>query len=292
MAVLATLFLLLILGYLILYIGGRKYLDNFEDKPNHSKRSKHGGKQFRSKSREFTSPEKPYAINPLEDIDDYEVSAVHHNRGSKQASQKQISDAMTRYPLDWAVQGQQSPLFQQEQAKYVKNQAYKSVPLGTDMAHPDSPNMLLPDSAAQEEEEKKILQTYVPKKSKDLLEYSIHDVKKLVNTVYKGRGLEPVIEKSKQGPNIWEITEVREKNPKIVWEDSDTMQEESNIRGKMLLRGEDVIDVPREAKDLAAGLDPFFQSRGPTRKGKHDYTKWTPGMERMFAPTYPVKNWF
>jgi hypothetical protein len=152
--------------------------------------------------------------------------------------------------------------------------------------------MLLPDSAAQEEEEKKILQTYAPKKSKDLLEYSVRDVKKLVNKVYGGRGLEPIIEKSKQGPNVWEITEVREKNPTIVWEDSDAMQEESNRRGKMSLRGEDVIDVPREVKDLSAGLDPYFQARGSTRKGKHDYTKWTPGMERMFAPTYPVKNWF
>jgi hypothetical protein len=182
-------------------------------------------------------------------------------------------------------------MFQQEQAKYAKKGA-KSVPLGVDMAHPESPNMMLPDSADREEEEKKILQTYIPKKSKDLLEYSVDDVKQLVEDVYLKRGLVPNIEKSKQGANIWEITEVNEKNPKIVWEDSDESVEDTKVRGKMLLRGEDVIEVPREARDLAAGLDPFFQSRGTVRKGKNDYTQWTPGLERMFAPTHPVKHWF
>ena len=41
-----------------------------------------------------------------------------------------------------------------------------------------------------------------------------------------------------------------------------------------------------------AGLDPFFQSRNRVRDGKYDYTEWTPGLERMFAPTYPLKSWF
>jgi hypothetical protein len=290
MAVLATLFLLMILGYVVLYLSGRKYLDNFEDKMPTGGTPHHKAKNILM-SHDFTSPEKPYATNLLEDIDDYEVSAIHQNRGSKEASQKQLNDAMTRYPLDWAVQGSQSPMFQQEQAKYAKKGA-KSVPLGVDMAHPESPNMMLPDSADREEEEKKILQTYIPKKSKDLLEYSVDDVKQLVEDVYLKRGLVPNIEKSKQGANIWEITEVNEKNPKIVWEDSDESVEDTKVRGKMLLRGEDVIEVPREARDLAAGLDPFFQSRGTVRKGKNDYTQWTPGLERMFAPTHPVKHWF
>ena len=59
----------------------------------------------------------------------------------------------------------------------------------------------------------------------------------------------------------------------------------------MQKRGEDVIEVPYTASDLAAGLDPFFQPRNSVRDGKYDYTQWTPGLERMFAPTYPVKEW-
>jgi hypothetical protein len=53
-----------------------------------------------------------------------------------------------------------------------------------------------------------------------------------------------------------------------------------------------VIEVPYTVTDVSAGLDPFFQSRNRVRDGKYDYTEWTPGLERMFAPTYPLKSWF
>ena len=149
--------------------------------------------------------------------------------------------------------------------------------------------MVPPNTEAIDEEEKKILQTYQPESSKGLLEYSVDDVKALLEKVYSRKGLIPVIEKSKQGNNVWEITEVKEKNPKIVWADE---QEKEIQREAMTQRGEEVIEVPYTATDLAAGLDPFFQARNSVRDGKYDYTQWTPGLQRMFAPTYPIKNWY
>ena len=98
-----------------------------------------------------------------------------------------------------------------------------------------------------------------------------------------------MVKKSKQGENVWEIVEVKEKNPKIVWEDE--VQAETQ-RAIMEQRGEEVIEVPYTTSDISAGLDPFFQPRNSVRDGKFDYTKWTPGLERMFAPTYPQKSWF
>ena len=71
-----------------------------------------------------------------------------------------------------------------------------------------------------------------------------------------------------------------------MWED-DVKTE----RDVMTQRGEEVIEVPYTATDMAAGLDPFFQSRRGVRDGKYDYTEFTPGLERMFAPTYPIKSW-
>jgi hypothetical protein len=117
----------------------------------------------------------------------------------------------------------------------------------------------------------------------------VDDVKQLVDRIYTKRGLIPVINKSKQGENIWEITEVKEKDPKIVWEDE---VERDVQRAAMEQRGEEVIEVPYTVTDVSAGLDPFFQSRNRVRDGKYDYTEWTPGLERMFAPTYPLKSWF
>jgi hypothetical protein len=114
------------------------------------------------------------------------------------------------------------------------------------------------------------------------------DALQLVEKVYDKKGLIPIIEKSKQGDNIWEITEVREKNPKIEWEDE---VEEKN-RSIMNSRGEEVINVPYTVSDMSSGLDPYFTPRDRVRLGKNDYTEWTPGLERMFAPTRAVKSWY
>jgi hypothetical protein len=276
MSILHTIGLLLIFSYFVLYLGGRKYWEHFENKTkaNVSPNVTHNFK--------ISPPEKPYAMNQIEDIDDYEVSAVFHNRGSREASQKQINDAMTRYPIDWSVQGPQSQVFQEN--------AIQSSPTYSAMNLNDAVSASPMELNSNEEEEKKILQTYRPKKCKELLEYSVEDVKHMIERIYTKRGLVPTIEKSKQGANIWEITEVQEKNPKIIWDDD--VENDKKIERAMEQRGENVIDVPQEASDIAAGLDPFFQTGARLKKGRNDYTHWTPGLERMFAPTYPVKHWY
>ena len=144
------------------------------------------------------------------------------------------------------------------------------------------------DSSKQDEEEKKILQMYEPKSSKGLLQYSVDDVKSLLHKVYDKKGLIPVIAKSKQGENIWEITELKEKNPKIVWEDGTSGDPMVDV---MRSRGEETISIPMPASDLAAGLDPFLKARDPMRKGKNDYSLSNSGLKRMYETTYPVQEW-
>ena len=234
-------------------------------------------------------PDTPFATSPIMKVDDYEVSHIFQNRGSREASKKQLSDAMTRYPLDWSVQSPDSQVFQEGQASWEKKRVenYENPPNTAAYQNIDGSNMTPVDTETQEEEEKKILQMYQPKSSKELLHYSVDDVQQLMDRVYKKRGLIPVIHKSKQGENMWEITEVKEKDPTIVWEDD--VQTEREVQTQ---RGEQSIEVPITASDLSSGLDPFFSERSSTRHGKNDYTQWTPGLERMFAPTHPVKAWF
>jgi hypothetical protein len=313
--ILITLAVSILLGYIILYADGRKYLETFDgqhSRPPHNQAQEkpkelslhqkaympqEGQERHYEEEPNYETPapfrqrgskppEKPYATDRIESVDEYDLAAVYQNQGSKLASKKQISDAMTRYPMDWATQGPNSQYFQENQAQYEKDTAGQTQP---SPFHEEThgPNMTLPDSEQQEEEEKKILQTYKPSSSKGLLEYSIHDVKHLLDKVYRKKGLIPVIRKSKQGPNVWEVIEVKEKHPKIVWED-----EVDTTRDAMRKRGEEVIEVPMAASDLAAGLDPFFTARNPTRTQKQEYTEFTPGLERMFAPTHPVKSWF
>lgn len=286
---LMIIFLLLIFAYFVLYFGGRKYLERFEAAP--SKRFNPDGSPKEEQNMMVYPPEKPYLMNPIDDLDDYEMSVVFQNQGSKEASKKQISDAMTRYPMDWSNQPPDSQYFQDNQVKFEQQVAEdaKKLPATSYYKEIDGSDMTPPDTLAMDEEEKKILQTYVPEKSKGLLQYSVDDVNELVDKIYGKKGLIPVIEKSKQAQNTWEIVEVKEKDPHIVWEDD---LERETERQRMEKRGEEVIEVPYTATDVAAGLDPFFQARNSTRDGKFDYYKWTPGLERMFAPTYPIKAWF
>lgn len=247
-----------------LYLGGRSYLETFQDS------------RFDRKGRpnpNASLPEMPYPA-----ADEYEVSAVFQNQGSREASQQQISDAMTRYPLDWSTHGPASQHFQEKQVQYTKDVNYAAQPSPYSKQETEA---TVPESL--EEEERKILQTYQPKSSKDLLSYSVDDVKQLLDKVYDKKGLIPVLHKSKQGENVWEVTEVKEKNPTIVWEDD---QEEV-----MRSRGEERIEVPYPASDLAAGLNPFMNARERVSKGKHDNPQWTPGVDRMFTPSYPIPAW-
>ena len=288
---LMILFLLLILGYFVLYFGGRKYLENFVQNDYTQPRFNADGSPNEQQNIMVYPPEKPYLMNPIDDLDAYELSLVFQNQGSKEASRKQISDAMTRYPMDWPVQGPNSQYFQDNQDQFEKQVAsnINNPPSEKMYQQINGSDMTPPDTAAMEAEEKKILQTYKPECSKGLLQYSLDDVQGLVDKIYSKKGLIPVIEKSKQAENTWEITEVKEKNPHIVWEDDLEKQTE---RQRMDARREEIIEIPYTASDIAAGIDPFFQARNPTRDGKYDYYQWTPGLERMFAPTYPIKNWF
>ena len=280
--------LLLILGYVILYLGGRKYLENFKGKDDGNKIKLKIDGELNINIADIPEPEKPYLLNIDKGTDNYEIANVFQNQGSKTASRKQISEAMARYPMDWAAQGPGSQYFQDNQIQFEKYITEKfNNPPSTAMYKEIDGDMIPPDRSAMEDEERKILQTYKPECSKGLLQYSVDDVKTLVDRVFTKKGLIPVIEKSKQGENIWEITEVKEKDPHIVWEDE---LEQETQRQRMNKRGEEVIEVPYTASDLAAGLDPFLQARNSVRDERYDYYDGSENLERLYQPTYMTKS--
>ena len=94
-----------------------------------------------------------------------------------------------------------------------------------------------------------------------------------------------------QPNNVYQVNYTRKKDEEIIYEDdapalgamgqtySNPNSFEANVR------------VPSAATDTAAGLDPFYEPRTSMRTSKNDYTKWTPGLERMFAPTYEKTKW-
>ena len=79
----------------------------------------------------------------------------------------------------------------------------------------------------------------------------------------------------------------RRKDEKIVYEDEEAAAQQA----PQMAAGEGVITVPVTAMDTAAGLDPFYSTSGSTHMNRWDYQKFTPGLERMFAPSKPLQNW-
>jgi hypothetical protein len=244
-------------------------------------------------------PDRPYATDNIDSLDTYEQSAVFQNEGSREAGRREISDAMSRYPLSWTARPPSDQAFQDYREAFVdaSQKAMTDAPVqASNMTEKyravSGDNMIPPDTDAQDMEEKQILAMYNPETPQQLKEYSINRpldrIKVVVKRIYDKRGLIADVEMSNQGQNVFEIVETRPIDEKIVWEDE---VDNSSIK-RAQLRNEGQIEVPVTVSDVAAGLDPFYEPRTRMRMDRSDYTQWTPGLERQFAPTYAKESWY
>jgi hypothetical protein len=143
-------------------------------------------------------------------------------------------------------------------------------------------------------DEKDILATYVPKKPNELTTYDAADAKEIVDRIYGAKGL--VADFKKTGDNTYTILGTRKKDAPVVYE-ADGTEEASGSHAvtssqPVASAGEALI-VPATVENYKTP-DPFFtvNPNNRTRDGKWDYSSWTPGLERMFAPTEPQVNWY
>jgi hypothetical protein len=232
---------------------------------------------------------KPYALDPIRSVDDYEYSMVFRNEGDRAMTKATRDALMSKYPLDWSVQPPSSAMFQSGLAGF--KEAFANAPppqQGNPYRNIDGSQMVPPDTQADEMKEREILQTYTPKDPQSLTTYNAADAKELIEKIYDAKGL--VAEYKETAPNQFTIVSTRKKNEKIVYEDDPSVAPAS--ASPIAAAGEGTIVVPAVAAEVQSGLDPFFTPSTKTRDGKWDYTSWTPGLERMFAPTEPQTNWY
>ena len=231
----------------------------------------------------------PYTTSPINSLDQYELEAVFDNEGDRELSKQQINQMTRRYPLDWTNYPPNASKFQSEQAKYIEG--FSSDASAKNLEEPykamGDGNLVPPDTLEIEKQEKQILQTYRPKNANDLTTYDIDDAQTLVEKIYKPKGLIPKV--MRREGNVFEVVGARQINAKIEYED-DLPTAPASSRPSHAA-GEATIHVPPVATETAAGLDPFYEPTTATRSDRSDYTKWTPGLERMFAPTYPTTDW-
>ncbi len=136
-----------------------------------------------------------------------------------------------------------------------------------------------------EAEERKILQTFQPTRSgSEIGGYNPDDVAELLDKYYSKQGKQASYYRRDDG--VYEVFEVNDLEEEVVYED----EAPQPARGDGDMTNQ--IDVPGGVTRYAATLDPFYEPRQTTRPDRTDYTAWTPGLERMFAPTEPKEAWY
>lgn len=231
--------------------------------------------------------EAPYLQNAIQNVDDYEYNLVFQGEGDREVNKALLNKLQSQYPLDWSGLPPSAARFQQGVQEL--RESFKNAPAEPAGVHPykeiSGVTMTPPDTSIQEMEERKILQTYQPKNIGDLSTYNLEDAMALINRIYDAKGLIPEVRK--RDGNIYDVIGTRPKDAKIVYEDEAPAQKTPYAQA-----GEGTITVPPTAVDVAAGLDPFFTPTDSARVSRWDYQKFTPGLERMFAPTYPTTEWY
>lgn len=239
--------------------------------------------------------ERPYALDPIRSVDDYEYNMVFQNEGNRGITKRQRDALMARYPMHWTTQPPSSELFQQGLAAYEeeKKEAFENPPPAgkNPYAQVDGSNMTPPDTLEAEKKEREILATYTPKDPQKLTTYDAADAQELIQKIYDAKGLVPSVKQT--GPNQFTILSTMKKGEEVKWEDDPATppQAVSDV-APQAGQGEGTIVVPAVAQEVHTGLDPFYTADASSRDGKWNYTKWTPGLERMFAPTEPQTNWY
>lgn len=280
----------LVFLYLFTFFMGREYLrENF--KTTKTSCSEVNSKVLSSDEIQLGgSSYPPYETRPINSLDDYEYNLVNQNENDREITEDLRNKLMSQYPMDWSTHPASSSYYQKGLKETFKNQQTDVSGVDEIFKNINAKEVLPPDTDSTEMNERQDLQTYQPKATKDLTpSYDIDDAYTMIKKMYDAKGLDPQIE-HKKDTNIYEIVGVRKKGEKVQYEDElgDARVSSEPVRDNQ----ESVAVVPQAAKDLLYDSDPFYNKQESTRTGKWDYNKWTEGLERSFAPTYPLSQWY
>lgn len=228
---------------------------------------------------------------PINKLDDYEYSHVMESENAERTGMIQaVKNArITDNILDWA----KLPFNSEERA--AKEDAFiagredphtwQEPKTGVFFRNIEGADILPPDEDEKLMNENKILSSYKPPALvRKYPESETETVAKLVHDIYaKDENWEPVVQKV--DGNKWEVVELRPKPRKEEYEDNKIVTaEDVNIPS---------VNIINNLQD-----DPYFDKSGVVDRANNrfwnykDFNKWTPGLERMFAPTHSIQEWY
>ncbi len=242
-------------------------------------------------------PEETYARTKIDKLDDYEYTRVEQ---SERDSRNNLSTAVKNEllegrKLDWANLPFNSEARAAAEDTFIAGRLedmYRDPKTGVFFKNMQGGSLLPPDEDAERMREQKILSSYRPT---ELTKHTIDDkteaVARLVNEMYKSdKKYEPVI--TKVDENKWEVSELRPRPQKESYSDAQAMT--------LAVAKQNGLTMPPPEIDISSRLsdDPYFDKSGVGDQANNrfwdykDFNKWTPGLERMFAPTLDNKEWY
>ena len=246
---------------------------------------------------DFNNTEETSAKTPIKKLDDYEYTRVFQNeRGSRNVLSDETKNELLRSRvLDWANLPFNSEERAEKEDAFVEDRMqtlYQDPKSGVFFSNMEGRTLEPPDVEAAKEREQKILASYRPTDiTKHVIDGKVEAVAKLVHDEYKdNKDWEPVVRKT--GENSFEVFELLPKRKKVEFEDEQT---------KTLAMAEaEGIAQPTPTIDIDSRMrgDPYFDKSGVGDQANNrfwnykDFNKWTPGLERMFAPTMDNRAWF
>jgi hypothetical protein len=244
--------------------------------------------------------EQTYALTPIKKLDDYEYSRIFEVEKDKrnQLERTTINSLTAQRQWDWSQlpfnsdfrAGQEGFMNKRRMEGFtetVTEPFYSSIS-GDDGAPEDTVEI--------DEREQAILQQYAPKKTEELMNHDKADVEVLVKKLYENDpDWEPVLEK-KNGIDF-EVTGLVPKRKKSDGEFEDERIPTIAEAIETGLTDRKVETTITPGFDPVQRQDPYFDKGGVIdydgdRFFKYDnFSKWTPGLERMFAPTFDQNDW-
>lgn len=241
--------------------------------------------------------EGPSARTKIDKLDDYEYTRVfEQERGQRNVIEKAAHNKLLEdRVLDWA----NLPFNSEDRAS--QEDSFIAGRMESGFTEPKSgvffntvrgADLEPPDVEAARLREQKILAAYRPTDiTKHVIDNETEAVANLVHKVYQeDPNWEPVV--TKVGENQWEVAELRPKPRKEKYAD-DATRELSMMESQGL-----VVPPPTVNIDDRIRNDPYFDKSGLGDRDNNrfwnykDFNKWTPGLERMFAPTMDNKAWY
>jgi hypothetical protein len=264
---------LIALGYVVLYVRSMYVKENF--------------KTCNTVLDTSTQAQVPY-MTTEHTRGDFEQDFIYQTEGGRDTDRDAIDMARRKFPFDWSQLPPDSSLFQAQQAMFVKDPTTKASPFKHDTyANIEAIKVLPPDMSKEAADEADILAKYQPRKTRSMKVVDEKDVNRLIQDIYGEKGL--VASVAKKANNVYEVYEVREKNPTIVWEDDVQSSMQSNELNSKVSSGEMLV-VPSAVGDVQSGLVPYGAGE-KTNLSRREYTDYNPNLEGIFGPKMQWQQW-